>query len=461
MSETVKYNVKHEKIVLGTLLRNADARRKYCKILQGREIHADRHKLIFAALQALESQGLAYTPGTITTLLPQGADWGGNEYLAKLESEALPDLSNIEFHIERMRWDCARIHAIENDVPCILNDLKDPRSDSEEIIRSTQELATTLSNTRTAQYFEGGNPLANRYSASITARQITPSFRSSGYRVLDKDLVEGFAAGKVSVIAGASSNGKTSFMLNMAARQSRSWKVGILPWERGIQSAIDSLVSIGLHIPLQKLIKFAQMLTTEEQKNIDDYVANLLNNDNISFLKQPPRSVLSGKPWEVNNQLLDWVEGQFEDWKRDIVYWDLFVKKLASREPDRVSAALDRVQEMSAADRLNQHTCLLHQVNLKTVESQKDQRPTRADLKGTGGWMEMPDLVLTVYRPSLYEPGTIDNIMEISCLKQTSGPWPWKVLADWDGETVCINKMRKGTYYASETSENSGYGDNL
>lgn len=456
MSDNVKYNIKHEKIVLGTLLKNADARRKYTKIILVEEFHGDRHRVIYNGLQVLVEQGLAYTPSTISTLLPQ-TEWNVTEYLDKLEKDGLVDLDNLEHHIERMRWDCARIHAIEHEIPQILTDLKDPRSDPEEITRQTSDLASALSNTRTARYFEHGSALANRYAAASIARQMNPTFRSSGFKTLDKDLVEGFAAGKLSVIAGLSSNGKTSFMLNMAARQSRTWKIGILAWERGSQSAIDSLVSMGLKIPLQKLIKFSQLITTEEQKNIDDYVANLLGTDKIAFLKPPPRSVLSGKPWEVNTQLLDWVEVQLEEWKRDIVYWDLFMKKLAAREPDRVSAALDRMQEMASSDHLNQHICLLHQINLKDVESRKDQRPSRGDLKGTGGWIETPDLILAVYRPSLYEPGTKDNIIEIICLKQTSGPWPWKIVADWDGETVRVSGLRKGVYNSSENSTNTGY----
>jgi replicative DNA helicase len=106
--------------------------------------------------------------------------------------------------------------------------------------------------------------------------------------------------------------------------------------------------------------------------------------------------------------------------------------------------------------------CLLHQLLLKEVERRQDKRPTRDVLKGTAGYLEAPDLVLTVYRPALYEPGVTDNIIEIDCLKQRSGPWPWRVTAKWEGEYVRISKMKESKpIVVKNGSSKSNYRDRI
>jgi len=455
--EKLKYSLKHEKIILGTMLRDKDTRNHLCLALQAGEFHSDIHKTIFAGLQQLIEDKLDYTPPTLMTILPD-TDWGGKEYLEKLEK--MGDARNVDHHVTRMRWDQARVEVYDSRLPEFVAELKDPRSDIDETITLGRQLGDRLQEARGKKWKVTGKGASSKYSASMRARQVGVTFRSSGYPAIDKNLVAGFAKGKTTVVCGAPSSGKTSFSLNTARKQAKTWKVGILPWESGVQDALDLMCSSHLKIPLEKFEKLAHLLKDEEQRNIDDYVASLLDNENIAFLKPPPRTVRDGRPWEINDRVLDWVESEIDDWDRDIVYWDLFEKRLVDHSPNSITNALNRVQEMVVPDRLNIHMVLLHQLNLKEVERRQDERPTRDALKGTSAYIEVPDLVLGMYRPAVYDPGVQDNIIEIICLKQRKGVWPWKVICKWQGQYTRISGGRQGTLVITK-DERDEYRDGI
>jgi replicative DNA helicase len=439
--EKLKYSPKHEQIVIGTMLKDRKLRKELVNNLTSGEFHTTRHKVIFAGLVSMVHSNLDYTPATLMTLLPE-SDWGGREYLEKLEK--MGNANNIQHHINQMRWDIARVQTFEDLVPQLATELKDPLAEREEVIQLVDDIKSKLESTTSNSPYESGRGLANQHGATLLARKVGASFRTSGYIDMDKKLVHGFAPGKLSVIAGTPSAGKSTLAANMARRQSNKWKIGFLAWESGSLDTIDIFVASGLKIKLEKLIKLAHMLSDEEQEQIDDYTATLLGDDKISFLKEPPDEIYEGPPWEVMKRILDWTFSKIDNWGRDIIYWDLFEKRFPTTEPAHILLALNRVQREIKADRLNVHMCLLHQLLLKEVERRQDKRPTRDVLKGTAGYLENPDLVLTVYRPALYEPGVEDNVIEIDCLKQRSGPWPWRMIGRWEGPYVRIPKMREG-----------------
>jgi replicative DNA helicase len=440
--EKLKYSPHHEQIVLGTMLKDRKTRKRLANTLSANNFHTTRHKTIFAGLVSLVHSNLEYTPATLTTLLPDTTDWGDKDYLDKIER--MGNAANIDHHVDEMRWDVARVETFEDIIPQIATELKDPRADRDEVLQLLVDAQSKILNSQSESAFEGGSGLASQHSATILARKVGSLFRTSGYMDMDKKLVHGFAAGKLSVIAGTPSAGKSTFAANMARKQARKWKVGFLAWESGSVDTIDIFVSSGLKIPLEKMIKLAHMLTAEEQESIDDYVATILGDDKISFLKEPPDSIFEGAPWDVNKRVLDWVFSKIEGWGRDIIYWDLFEKRFPTTDPAQILLAINRVQREIKPDRLNVHMCLLHQLLLKEVERRQDKRPTRDVLKGTAGYLEAPDLVLTVYRPALYEPGVDDNTIEIDCLKQRAGPWPWRMIGKWQGEYVRIPRRREG-----------------
>ena len=436
----LSYSPLHEQIVLGTCLKYEEVLLKFI----GRadiEFGVEDHKLIWAGLQTMAERKLKYTPGTLETILPK-AGWQGRSYLEKLYK--LAEKENVEYHLKRMVWDQTRLVLFSGNVAKLTNVLKDTKEEPETARKLAEDILGTLAVTRDDDPIVKNKPLIAKVQATYRARRIAkPNFRTSGYKSLDLNLDEGFADRRVSVIAATPSTGKTTFMLNLAKKQAmeNDIKVGILAWEGGIQSSIDTMCASHLGIPLSKFLKFANRINDEEQKNIDDFVANLLGTENLLFLKPPPNRFMRGSPWDVTARVLDWAEDQFSRWGRDVIYWDLFLKKIPASTPDQVTQALNRIQSMNEDDggSVNSHICLLHQINLKILEERNDKRPTRDVLKGTGAWVENPDLVLTLYRPAIHEPELEDNVLEVTCWKQRRGQWPWRMTMDWNGPTVNIS----------------------
>lgn len=456
--EKIKTGLKHEQIVLGSILRDRDIRKKLSKQLSIDDFANPKHKTIFAGIQAITDAGLEYTPGSLVAMIGDGP-WGGKDYIDKLES--FGQGQNIEHHVDKMRWDVARVQCFSEHVPQLIAALKDPRAPAEDSSAYTNKIVESIRGARGQQFYEHGPGLAARYSASIDARKIHGTFRSSGYNALDELLVAGFAAGDISVITGAPSMGKTTFALNLTKKQSKRWRVGYIPWEGGIQSALDIICASRLRIPLENIIKFTHLIETEQQTQIDDYLSTILDDDKLSFLKRPPRAILHGQPWDVNSKVLDWFEGQLEGWDRQIVYWDLFEKCLAGKKPDQISQALDRVQDI--AKRTGVHICLLHQVTFKEVERRKDMRPTRDALKGTGGYVEVADLIFGLFRSAIYEmhERVVDSTIEVICLKQRKGKFPWKIIFDWDGSCGRVSGGSKPMPVISDDADKDTYNDGI
>jgi replicative DNA helicase len=443
MARKIKIGVQHEQIILGSMLANKKTREHMLMKMNAGDFAAPRHRAIFAALSEMEDARLDYVPATLKTFLsPNEDDWGGTPYLVKLEE--MHSEGNVEHHLERSRWDMARSSILNEHMSEFEVALKDPRLEVDEALKLIRRMEDKVKGARKQSSVIDGKAMAARYMAVLYAREDTSHLRSTGYLALDRKITSPFGRGLISIITAAPSIGKTTFALSMAKRQARKWKVGVLAWESGSIAATDIMVASELGIPLTKLIKYPKQLTPSERDQIDQLLEILYEKSSqLSFLKRPPKSIFHDTkgPWEINDRVLDWFAAELPSWGRDIIYWDLFEKMLPDRRPQAISWALDRAQEI--AHDYGVHLALLHQVTFKDLEKQKDKRPARGYLKGSGGYIEVPDIVYGLYRRAVYEPGIEDDEIEVYCLKQRIGPWPWRIIMEWDGPHCQITGGRE------------------
>lgn len=429
--QIVKFAPTHEQIVLGSMIRDRSIREELVIQLSSSDFYAPNHRLIFAALNELTNKQLDFTYGTFRTFLPENKDWGGDEYLDKLA--AMHSEENLQYHIHRMKWDKSRNLILGHDISELEVILRDPRSEPDEAKRVLTEINGYLDEVDEESDFIQGPGAAATYQARIYARESGHHIRTSGYLALDKKLTNPFAPGLITIIAATPSIGKTTFCLNMAMRQSKRWKVGYLAWESGDVAATDTLCSCALDIPLEKIIKFPQRRSREEKEKMDEYIEQLFDpSAPLSFLKQPPDSIIKGKsPWAVNEAVIDWVETKIKKWNRDIIYWDLFEILLPDTSPGAITWAVKRI--IKIAKETNTHIVLLQQINLKLTEKLMDKRPTRNLVKGAGIYVEAADFLFCLYREGVYNPRITDDTFEVYCLKQRQGVWPFRIVFDWNG----------------------------
>jgi replicative DNA helicase len=449
MGKKIKVAPTHEQAILGTMIADSKIRRKLAKSLSPNIFFLNQHKLIFAALQQIVQERLEYIPATLKSLIPPGEAWDGVAYLDKLSK--LSAVENIDYHVSHAEWDTIRNTLLTDRIPNLQAQLQDVREDSDSIYNTMKNMLGIVRQTSSSAVATGQTHIA-QYNADLYARNSGNNIRTSGYMALDRKLTSPFKPGWLSVIAAAPSIGKTTFALNMAARQAKKWKVGYLAWESGNNAATDIICASQLKIPIIDLIKRPHKIPRKKKEEQAELLDNLFGkNGNLSFLNRPPHSLLQEKQmWAINDTVIDWVDSQIEEWGIDILYWDLFEKMLADRRPQAIAWALDRIQQL--AQKHNIHIALLHQILLKEAERQDDKRPSRYNLKGTGGYIETPDMVFGLYRRAVYERGIEDSELELICLKQRLGPWPFRLIFDWEGQYTRVSGGREEqlTYYEDE-----------
>lgn len=430
MAKKIKISPVHEQVILGTMLKDPKCRARLVKSMSAEDFYVQAHRSIFAAIQELHEEGLEYIPATLKSFLPPEDEYGGITYLEKLL--VLSANENIDFHVDKARWDTIRNTLLTDRIPALTALLQDPRT-TPDVISHTLKTLEGYSHTDDDSILITGKSHIARYNAELYARGSGANIRSTGYMALDRKLTSPCKPGWVTVVAAAPSIGKTTFCLNMATRQSSRRKVGYLAWESGATPATDIICASELKIPLSTLLKHPEKLTRKQTEAKDELLEKLFDNNNMfSFLKRPPKRIFKKKsPWEINDAVLDWLDGVLETWGVDQLYWDLFEKLLADRRPQAISWALDRVQEIAQEHHV--HITLLHQILLKEAEKQNDKRPTRYNLKGSGGYVETPDFVFGLYRRAIYERGVNDDELELHCLKQRMGPFPFRIVFDWEG----------------------------
>ena len=105
-----------------------------------------------------------------------------------------------------------------------------------------------------------------------------------------------------------------------------------------------------------------------------------------------------------------------------VVFIDLFDRLSDVDVVEKTSVIPIKLNEVARlAEEFNVHFCLLAQIN-RAVESRKDKHPTMADLRDSGGYEQVADLIFLLYRAAYYAEGVEDDRMEIELGKQRNGP---------------------------------------
>lgn len=244
--------------------------------------------------------------------------------------------------------------------------------------------------------YKSGKDLVDEYEVVEARRESGEGFYTCGYKDIDKYFVEGFAPKKVTIIAGRPGMGKSAFamclMKNLAAQ-----KVHVVEsvLEMNNISFLDRYLSATSLIPMEKLIKNREMLTESDRFQLNIAKNRLLSNSYLHLNDTPGPTIEN-----IRTAILRLQEkiGQ----KYMVLFIDLFdkVKNLLGN-PNNMTANfhlnLNAIQ--SLGKELDVHFVLVAQINRDT-EKRQSSRPKMADLKHSGAFEEVADIILFVDRPS-------------------------------------------------------------
>jgi len=240
----------------------------------------------------------------------------------------------------------------------------------------------------------------------------------SGWTDFDTLLSHGFAPGKLSIIAGRTSMGKsffkTNLMLNMC--QMGTGVVNVCP-EQGFDSEHDRMDAILTGIHLRSLTKLRDMraedlaIRGQQLKKVSERMAAEWN-----YACVPNRDItVTGVQAAIRRAKRAGLTPQ-------VVFIDLFDRledvNVASERTANFSVKLNQVSKIGAEE--NVHMCLLVQVNRGT-EQRKEKRPELSDLRDCGNFEQDADLVLLLYREGYYNRDLEDNVLEVAFAKQRDG----------------------------------------
>jgi len=404
----VQFDLDNERAIVVAALRDFELRRMALGSVYPEDFLGERFRVIFRAIYECHRKGLEPDADAIA-VHSEGEDYGGLDYLQRLFQLDTP--KNLDFHLRQLKRDAARFKVRKAELPELDRMLSDKTVSHAECLQRLSEIHATLRvgmRQITSASETWSQDLDLRCSGEVR-------FQSCGYSEIDHGLIDGYSRGQVSVLAARTGNGKTTVVADTVRRllsQKQKPRICVLPLEIGPVRFMDKLIASATMTPTIKLRKDAESLTLVERDEFKRVAKKMAGQDD--------RLVVLGNPFfamkEWNNRTaIDKLEEITAEGDFDLVVMDLFQRCLTDLRPAEIEQALVRVQHM--AQQYQTHYCLVHQISRK-AEERKGKRPELGDLKGSGGYEEIPDLIVLLHRPKAYKQFRRKDELEIHIAKQ-------------------------------------------
>jgi replicative DNA helicase len=426
------YSEEAETAVLGAVLLDRDALSRATEFIDDTMFFAERHRLLFRAMQLLEQQGAVIDPLTLVDELSrQGAliRSGGQEYIGTL-ADAVSTAANVEFHAKIVREKALLRRLIEVSTN-IVSEAFEGRSTAADLLDAAEHRILQVSSQRGAEGFVRIKNLLWPAMEKIDALMQTGEDVTgvpTGFAALDA-MTLGFQPGDLVIVAARPSMGKTAFVLNIAQHVAleKELPVAIFSLEMSKESlASRMLASEGL-IDAQKLR--SGRLSTDDYKRLSRAASLLINapiyiddTAGLNLLELRSRARRVKVEHDVRVIIVDYLQ-------------------LISGPPNSES----RQQEISLISRnlkilakeLGVPVIALSQLSRAPEQrTGENKRPQLSDLRDSGAIEQDADLAMFIYRPEMYElnkddqgagrtmpDGTpLEGLAEIIVAKQRNGP---------------------------------------
>jgi replicative DNA helicase len=424
---SILFNAFNEQVVLSTMMHNHGIMKKICRQLSPDDFVGSKHKIIFTGLQRITNSGLEYNEDTLASTV-NGEEFGGFKYIRKVYNN-YPENPNIDYHIKILKADTIKFKLKKDQIDLLTEVVDDPSTSVEDVLAYITKMQNQIKSQITSSKTLSGKELKKSYIDDLKTRSEMGLFVPTYLAALDELLTEGLARRKVSVIAGRPGMGKTTLMKELAKRQvTNGLKVLLCSIETGSISVLDAMVSDYTSIEVRNIIRNTKELSNKEKKLITEAITKLTNNGLLHFNDETTLTLDNlGNILDANTYT--------------IVYIDLFERLYDIQiKPEKLSEKLKIVQAM--AKDTNTHMSLLHQIRRfgQPLDKIKDKRPNMEQLKNSGGYEEVADLVLGLYREKYYDRTVEEDILEIILMKQRRGMSDKIVGFEFDGRYGRIGK---------------------
>lgn len=403
-----QFDLDNERAIVVAALRDSELRRMAIGSVCPEDFLGERFRVIFRAIRESHRKGWEPDADAIA-VHSAGEDYGGLDYLHRLFQLDTP--KNLEFHLRQLKRDAARYKVRKSDLPELDRMLSDKTISHAECMQRLSEIHASLRvgmGQITSASETWSHDLDLRCSGEVR-------FQSCGYSEIDRELIDGYSRGQVSVVAARTGNGKTTVVADTVRRllsQDQKPRICVLPLEIGPVRFMDKIITSATMMPAIKLRKEAENLTLKERDELKQVAKKMAGQDDRLVVLDNP--FFSLKDWN-NRTAINKLEGIAAEGDFDIIVMDLFQRCLTDLRPAEIEQALVRVQQL--AQQYQTHFCLVHQIS-RRAEERKGKRPELGDLKGSGGYEEIPDLIVLLHRPKTYKQFRRKDELELHIAKQ-------------------------------------------
>lgn len=229
---------------------------------------------------------------------------------------------------------------------------------------------------------------------------------TTGIRELDRVLSHGLVPGRLTVIGGRPSMGKTALATSIAL--ACGVPVGLFSSEMSVAEITLRMISSLSSVPL-----------STAQGGMDEREWEMWNDGSRQFRETP--ILINDRPGinpaEIARQSRKWV---YNNGVRLLVI-DYLQRLGGDSRKDRTENIRNAVmQAKEIARALNVHVVLLSQVK-REVENRQDKRPMMSDFDGAGTIEAEADHAIAVYRPSVYDNAARKQDAELIVCKNRHG----------------------------------------
>lgn len=433
-------NLDAESSVLGALMLDKDAIIKVADIIKPEDFYKKAYYLIYASMQELFESREPLDVLSVSEKLKSKKELekiGGSSVLTNLVN-LVPSAAHVVHYakIVRQKATLRNLIAAANDI----TELAYKETEDVEVL--LDEAEQKLFNVSQKQLKQNFVPL--RSILADTFERIDDLHRNSGslrgiatgFKDLDQ-LLAGFQRSNLIVLAARPSMGKTTLALDIVRNVITKLKlpVGFFSLEMSRDELVDRLLSSEAQIDLWKL-RTGRLSDSENSNDFERL------NEAMAKLSEVPLYIDDSATANIM-ELRTKARRLHMEQELGLIVVD-YLQLMEGRQSE------NRVQEVSEISRalksiareLNVPVLALSQLS-RAVEQREPKIPQLSDLRESGAIEQDADVVMFIYRESVYKPDTDrQNIAEIHVRKHRNGP-TGQIDLFFNAKQVCFQSLAK------------------
>jgi replicative DNA helicase len=405
-----------EQSVLGAVLLENNALLKCLDVINEGDFYRESHRRIFTTMLDLFDKGEAIDLVTVGEYLQRASGLevvGGTSYLASLASQ-VPTAANVIYHAKIVR-EKALLRSLLRSSTDIASRVYEDAEEAEELLDFAEKSIFEISDKRIKSAFVSIKDVVKdsfKMIEDLYGRKETITGTPTGFSDLDEKTA-GLQKSDLIIIGGRPSMGKTALALNMAQHLAveHHEPVAIFSLEMSTPQLVMRLLCAEAKVDSARIRKgFVEKHEWHKLTNAAGrlHEAPIFIDDsaNIGVLEMRAKARRLKMEHGLSLVVVDYIQ----------------LMRGRTNLERREQEISDITRSLKAlAKELDVPVVGLSQLN-RGVEMRTDKRPTLADLRESGAIEQDADVIIFLYRDSVYSKNREDRSAELIVAKQRNGP---------------------------------------